>query len=87
MDIAIILTIEYPSSEWILNGDNYPGLTWLSSDTKPTEKELEQLWPLVKDKLRADEKAKIDDKASAISKLQALGLTLNEVEAAFGLKS
>jgi hypothetical protein len=85
MDITIILATKYQGSEWTLNGDSYEGLTWLSDTPKPTKKQLEDLWPTVQSELQAKEQAKIDAKASAISKLQALGLTVQEVEVAFGL--
>lgn len=87
MDITTILTTKYAGSEWTLNGDSYPGLTWLSNSPKPTEEELEELWPEVLADLEAKHQAKIDAKASAISKLQALGLTVEEVEVAFGLSA
>lgn len=85
MDYAIILTTKYQDSEWILDGDSYEGLTWLSDSPKPTQEELENLWDEVKAELEAKAQAKIDAKASAISKLQALGLTVEEVQVAFGL--
>ena len=85
MDIASILSTKYIGSEWTLSGDDYEGLTWLSDSPKPTEKQLLDLWPSVQAELEAQAQAKIDAKASAISKLQALGLTVDEVEAAFGL--
>ena len=85
MDIAIILTLKYAGSEWTLNGALYEGLTWLSDTPKPTEKQLADLWPSVQAELQAISQAKIDSRTSAISKLQALGLTVDEVEAAFGL--
>jgi hypothetical protein len=47
MDIAIILTRKFEGALWTLNGDEYAGLTWLSESKKPTEKELEALWPAV----------------------------------------
>ena len=47
MDIAAILTDKFQGSEWALNGDDYSGLTWLSDSVKPTEEELEALWPEV----------------------------------------
>lgn len=87
MDYAQILTRRYAGAEWTLNGDDYTGLTWLSESTKPTKKALEKLWPEVQAEIAAEAKAKIDAKASAIAKLEALGLTVNEVEAAFGLKT
>ena len=85
MDIAAILTLKYTGSEWTLDGDSYEGLTWLSKSSKPTEEELIDLWAEVQVELQAKAQAKIDAKASAISKLQALGLTVEEVQVAFGL--
>jgi hypothetical protein len=87
MDIATILTRCYADAEWILNGDDYSGLTWLSESTKPTKKALDKLWPEIQAEIAAERKARIDAKASAIAKLEALGLTINEVEAAFGLNT
>jgi hypothetical protein len=87
MDITMILSTKYVGSEWSLDGNDYEGLTWLSDTPKPTKKQLEDLWPTVLAELEAKAQAKIDAKASAISKLQALGLTVDEVEAAFGLKA
>lgn len=29
-----------PTSEWLLNGDEYAGLVWLGDDEKPTEQEV-----------------------------------------------
>ncbi len=85
MDISLVLTKRYPDAEWTLNGDSYSGLTWLSDTAKPTLAELEALWPEVEAEIAAEAQAKIDNKASAISKLEALGLTLEEVKVAFGL--
>ena len=87
MDIATILTKRYPGSEWTLNGDNYSGLTWLSSTTKPTEKALQKVWPEVQAEIAGEAQARVDAKASAIAKLEALGLTVDEVQVAFGLSS
>jgi hypothetical protein len=85
MDYAIILSTKYQNSEWILDGDSYEGLTWLSKSAKPSQEELEDLWPSVQAELKAKAQSKINAKASAIAKLEALGLTVEEVEVAFGL--
>jgi len=85
MDIAKILIEKYPGSQWTLNGDDYSGLTWLSDTPQPTEEELTDLWPEVQAELQAKAQSKIDAKVSAIAKLEALGLTVEEVEVAFGL--
>ena len=87
MDYAIILSTKYQGSEWILDGDSYGGLTWLSKTPKPTQEELEDLWPEVQAEVSSRAQAKIDAKASAIAKLEALGLTVEEVEVAFGLSA
>ena len=39
-DIAFTLTHSHPESEWILDGDDYAGLTWISDTPKPTEQEI-----------------------------------------------
>ena len=85
MDITQVLTKRYPDSEWTLNGDSYSGLTWLSDTPKPTKKTLEGLWADVQAEIVAEAQSKVDAKASAVAKLQALGLTVEEVQVAFGL--
>jgi hypothetical protein len=87
MDIPAILESHYPGERWELNGDHYDGLTWLSKKPKPTEEALADLWEEVLAELQAKAQAKIDAKASAIAKLAALGLTVEEVEVAFGLSA
>lgn len=47
MDIAAILTANYPGTQWALNGFNYDGLEWLDESPKPSEAELAKLWPEV----------------------------------------
>ena len=87
MDISLILSRRYKGSQWSLLGDNYSGLTWLSDTTKPTKAELDALWPEVQAEIAAEAQAKLDAKASAVAKLQALGLTVEEVQVAFGLEA
>ena len=87
MDIPTILTRKYAGTEWTLDGDDYTGLTWLSDTAKPTKSELEDLWPTVQQEIAAERQAREDAKASAIAKLEALGLTVEEVSVAFGLEA
>ena len=87
MDYAQILTRKYPGAEWVLNGDDYAGLTWLSDTPKPKKAELDALWDEVQAEIAAEAQARADAKASAVAKLQALGLTVDEVSAAFGLEA
>jgi hypothetical protein len=45
IDYAAILTLNYPGTQWTLEGDNYDGLIWLNNTPKPTQAELDALWP------------------------------------------
>ena len=47
MDITLILSRRYVGAHWALNGHDYAGLNWLDESPKPTEAELEALWPTV----------------------------------------
>ena len=85
MDIPRILSSKYAGSEWILNGDDYAGLTWLSDTPKPTEAALRKVWASVQAEIAAEAQSRLDAKASTIDKLKALGLTVEEVKIAFGL--
>jgi len=85
MNIALVLSENYKDSQWLLIGDTYEGLEWLDTTSKPTKAKLESEWASVQAKVEAKKQAEIDAKASAIAKLQALGLTVQEVEVAFGL--
>lgn len=84
-DYATILTRKYPGQEWVLNGDSYEGLTWLSDTAKPSKAELDGQWETVQSEIAAETQAKVDAKASAIAKLEALGLTVEEIQEAFGI--
>jgi hypothetical protein len=86
MDIATILSRKFEGAEWSLNAGDYAQLTWLSDTPKPTKAELEALWPTVQEEIAAEKQAKIDAKASAIAKLEALGLTVEEIKTVFGLE-
>lgn len=86
IDYPTILTRRYPGQEWVLNGDEYEGLAWISDTPKPTQEELDGLWEEVSSEIEAEKQAKIDAKASAVAKLEALGLTVDEIKEAFGLQ-
>jgi hypothetical protein len=50
-DYAAVLTAIRPGAEWTLNGNDYAGLTWLDDSPKPTQQELDDAWPSVRDDL------------------------------------
>ena len=84
-DYAAVLVANYPGSEWTLEGDTYDGLTWLSDTPKPTQAELDAAWPAVQQAQADAKEAQEAARQSAINKLAALGLTVDEISAAFGL--
>jgi len=86
-DYAAVLTANYPNAQWTLNGDTYDGLTWLSDTPKPSQAELDAAWPAVQQAQADAVAAKEAARQSAISKLAALGLTVDEISAAFGLEN
>ena len=86
-DYAAVLTANYPDALWTLDGDNYDGLTWLSDTPKPTQAELDAAWPAVQQAQQDAVVAKEAARQSAIDKLAALGLTVDEISAAFGLEN
>lgn len=47
IDYALILTTKYTGSLWALNGETYDGLEWMDTSPKPTQAELDALWPQV----------------------------------------
>jgi hypothetical protein len=47
IDYTAILSRKYPGTIWTLNGSDYAGLTWLDETPKPTQAELDALWPQV----------------------------------------
>ena len=84
-DYAAVLTANYPDALWQLDGDNYDGLTWLSDTPKPTQAELDAAWPAVEQARQDAEAAKVAARQSGLDKLAALGLTVDEVSAVFGV--
>lgn len=81
IDYPAILSRHYQGIEWTLNGEEYDGLTWLSDTPKPTEAELDALWPTTLEAIEAEKQAKLDAKAAAEAKLAALGLSIDEIRA------
>ena len=44
IDYSAILSLNYPGTQWTLDGNSYDGLNWLDSSPKPTQEELDALW-------------------------------------------
>lgn len=77
MDIAQILSLKFPDNEWTLNGDKYSGLVWMSENPKPTEKQLQDLWPIVQKEILDAESNKVNAKNALLDRL---GITAQEAK-------
>ena len=44
IDYASILDINYPGTQWAMQGMDYEGITWMDESPKPTKEELDALW-------------------------------------------
>ena len=49
IDYSQILSINYPNSEWGITDNYYNTLEWYSDTPKPTQAELDALWPSTED--------------------------------------
>jgi acetaldehyde dehydrogenase (acetylating) len=85
INYALILSVNYPTAQWTLDGDLYDGLTWLLDIPKPTQAELDALWDATQAQVAAKEQAAIDVKQSALNKLTAIGLTPDEIKSLLGV--
>lgn len=81
IDYTLILSKKYPDAQWILNGDDYDGLVWLSDSTKPSKKTLDDLWEPVVDEIRTEKQAKADARAALLNRL---GITAEEAALLLG---
>ena len=87
IDYIAVLLANYPGAQWSLSGNDYDTLDWYDDTPKPSQAELDAAWPTVQQAEADAVAAKQAARQSAISKLAALGLTVDEINAAFGLES
>lgn len=80
--LAEAINLYNPNAQWTLLGDDYETLDWHSVDiAKPTKAQLENLLPQVEANKAQQEAAAIAAKQSAQAKLEALGLTTDDLKA------
>lgn len=84
IDYSLILSECYTGKSWVLEGDDYAGLTWNDESPKPTQAELDALWESAKAKVDAKIQAQITAKQTAQAKLAKLGLTPEDLKALLG---
>lgn len=54
IDYYLILSTNYVGSQWVLIGNDYDSLQWLSETPKPTQAELDALWPSTQEQIAKD---------------------------------
>jgi len=84
-DYIAVLETNYPDAQWSLSGNDYATLIWHDDTPKPTQAELDAAWPAVQQARLDAVAAKEAARASGVAKLEALGLTVDEVSAVFGV--
>ena len=86
-DYIAVLVTNHPGAQWQISGNDYDTLQWYDDTPKPSQAELDAAWPAVQQARQDAVAAKEAARQSAISKLAALGLTVDEISAAFGLEN
>jgi len=81
IDYALILSRRYEGKEWILSGDEYTGLTWLSEGAKPTKATLDGLWAEVQQEIADEASAKVSAREELLTRL---GITAAEAQLLLG---
>lgn len=81
IDYSYILSKKFKDDEWTLNGDDYANLVWLSDSPKPTQIELDSLWPIVLQEVQT-EKENAENRKKAL--LEKLGITEDEAKLLLG---
>jgi hypothetical protein len=85
-DYVEVLISNYSDAQWSIDGNDYATLVWHDDTPKPSQAELDDAWPAVQQARIDAQVAKQATKQSAIDKLAALGLTVDEIREAFGLE-
>jgi len=70
-DYSAILTRRFPGAQWSLNGSRYSGLQWLDGSAKPTQAELDALWPEVAAELAKERATQAAAEAAAAAAREA----------------
>ena len=86
-DYAEVLAANYSGAEWSIRDNDYNTLVMHDDTPKPTKAELDAAWPAVQQAQADAVAAREAAKQSAIDKLAALGLNVDEISAAFGLEN
>ena len=69
------------TAEFTVNADDINQITWLNGTTPISVSDIQEQIPTVEQEIIDEAQAKIDKKASAVTKLKALGLDDAEIDA------
>jgi hypothetical protein len=76
-----VLNMLLPEGGWIISGDDFDGITWVDDRPRCTKAEFEAGFAQY-DAWKAEQDAALAaDKASSTAKLEALGLTTDDLKA------
>jgi hypothetical protein len=70
-----------PNAEFKYDDEDINSIEWLNGTTPISKTDIQEQLPIVEQEITDEAQAKIDNKASANTKLKALGLTDAEIEA------
>jgi hypothetical protein len=54
IEYSKILHYKYPGKQWSINNEDYDSLDWLSDSPKPSQADLDALWPEVQQLIAAE---------------------------------
>ena len=83
-DYAAVLLRRHNDREWVISGNDYETLQMTDEGSKPSKKSLDDAWPDVQAEIAAEQTAADAAAASGRTKLAALGLTDDEINALLG---
>ena len=83
MIIKAILKIN-PIAEVNVRGEDINSIEWLNGTAPISVADIQEQLPIVEQEMKDEAQAKIDKKASAVTKLKALGLDDDEINAIIG---
>ena len=73
-----------PTAEVSVSGEDINSITWENGTAPISVADIQEQLPIVEQEIIDEAQAKIDKKASAITKLKALGLDDDEINAIIG---
>lgn len=85
IDYLSILDKKFKDKEWSINGFRYEDIQWFSDTPKPTKKEMDALWDEVMKEVKSDRESTITEQDLILSKLESVGLDLDEIVRVFQL--